>query len=116
MNQLKSGKATGGCGIYAEMLVAGRASQAVALLLLRTLLCSIWNTGIIPTDWRRGVVFPIWKGKDDTQECYNYRGGLHSFVCQARSCHESSLIGSGSKCCYLTSAMSSLVSRPKSLL
>ena len=36
--------------------------------------CSIWNTGVIPTDWRRGVVVPIWKGKCDTQECNNYRG------------------------------------------
>ena len=41
---------------------------------LHTLLCSIWNTGIFPTDWRRGVVVPIWKGKGDPQECNNYRG------------------------------------------
>ena len=52
-NQLKSGKAPGGCCIYAEILRAGRAA---ALLWLHTLLCSIWNTGIISTDWRRGVV------------------------------------------------------------
>ena len=70
MNQLKSGKAPGGYGIYAEML---RARGAAALLWLHTHLCSIWNTGIIPTDWRRGVVVPILKGKGDTQECNNYR-------------------------------------------
>ena len=35
---------------------------------------SIWNMGIIPTDWRRGIVVPIWKGKGDTEECNNYRG------------------------------------------
>ena len=51
-----------------------RAGRAAAFLWLHTLLCSIWNTGIIPTDWRRGVVVPIWKGKGDTQECNNYRG------------------------------------------
>ena len=50
MNQLKSGKFPEG---YAEMLKAG---GAVALLWLHTLLYSIWNTGIIPTGWRRGVV------------------------------------------------------------
>ena len=26
-----------------------------------------------PTDWKRGVVVPIWKGKGDTQGCNNYR-------------------------------------------
>ena len=63
MNQLKSGKLSGGCGIYAEILKAG---GAAALLWLHTLLSSIWNTGIITTDWRRGVVVPMWKGKGDT--------------------------------------------------
>ena len=56
MNQLKCGKAPGGCGIYAEML---RAGGAAALLWLHTLLCSVWNKGIIPTVWRRGFVIPI---------------------------------------------------------
>ena len=80
VNQLKSGKAPGGCGIYAEMFKAG---GAAALLWLHTLLCSIWNTGIIPTDWRRSVVFPIWKGKGDAQECNIYEGVL-SFLYQAK--------------------------------
>ena len=53
VNQLKSGKAFGGCGIYAEML---KAVGAAALLWSHTLLCSTWNSGIIPTDWRRSVV------------------------------------------------------------
>ena len=70
VNQLKSGKAAGGSGVYPEMLKAG---IAAALLWLHTQLCSIWDTGIIPTDWRRAVVFPIWKGKYDTEECNNYR-------------------------------------------
>ena len=33
-----------------------KAVGAAALLWLHTLLYSIWNTGIIPTGWRRGVV------------------------------------------------------------
>ena len=68
MYQLKSGKASGGCGIYAEML---RAGGAAALLWLHTLLCSIWITAVIPTDWRLDVVVPIWEGKGDTHECNN---------------------------------------------
>ena len=47
VNQLRNGKAPGGCDIYAEMFKAG---GAAALLWLHTLLCSNWNTGIIPTD------------------------------------------------------------------
>ena len=41
---------------------------------LHTLICSVWNTGVIPTDWKRGLVVPIWKGKGDVRECSNYRG------------------------------------------
>ena len=43
--------------------------------------------GIIPTDWRRGVVVPIRNEKGDTQECNNYKASyppLH----QAKSWHE----------------------------
>ena len=32
------------------------------------------NTGIIPTDWKRGLVVPLWKGEGDRQNCNNYRG------------------------------------------
>ena len=55
---------------YAELLKAG---GNAALVLLHAVLCSAWNTGIIPTDWKRGFV-PLWKGKDDRQDCNNYRG------------------------------------------
>ena len=54
VNQMK--RKPGGCGIYAELLIAG---GAAALLWVHTLLCSNRNTGIIPTDWRRGVGVPI---------------------------------------------------------
>ena len=41
---------------------------------LYTVLCSAWNTGIIPTDWKRGLVVPLWKGKGDRKDCNNHRG------------------------------------------
>ena len=84
MGQLKSGEATGGCSTYAEIL---KTEGTTILLWLHTLLCLIWNTEIIPTDWRQGVVVPIWKGKGDIQECNNYRG-LPSSLCEAGSWHE----------------------------
>ena len=44
-NRLKWGKALGICGIHAELLKAG--GNAV-LMSLHAVLCSTWNTGIIP--------------------------------------------------------------------
>ena len=71
VNRLKLGHAPGICGFHAELLKAG--GNAV-LVSLHAVLCSAWNTGIIPTDWKRGLVVPLWKGKGDRQDCNNYRG------------------------------------------
>ena len=71
VNQFKWGKAPGICGIHAEILKAGR--NAV-LMSLHAVLCSAWNIGLIPSDWKRGLVVPLWKGKGDRQDCNNYHG------------------------------------------
>ena len=71
LGQLKDGKAPGVCGVYAEMLKAG---GDAAILWLHTLICSVWNTGVVPPDWKKGIIVPIWKGKGDARECDNYRG------------------------------------------
>ena len=59
------------CGIHAELL---KASENAVLMSLHAFLCSAWKTGIIPTDWKRGLVFPLWKGKGDRQDCNKYQG------------------------------------------
>ena len=53
VNRLKWGKAPGICGIRAELL---KAVGNAVLVSLHAVLCSAWNTGIIPTDWKRGLV------------------------------------------------------------
>ena len=68
VNRLKWGKAPGICGIHAELLKAGGNAAIVSLHAV------LWNTGIIPTDWKRGLVVPLWKGKGDRHDCNNYRG------------------------------------------
>ena len=68
VNQLKWGEAPGICGIHAEPLKAG--GNAV-LVSLHAVLCFAWNTGIIPTNWKRGLVVPPLKGKGDCQDCNN---------------------------------------------
>ena len=69
VNRLKWGNAAGICGIHAELLKAG---ENAILMSLHAVLCSPWNTCIIPTDWKRGVVVPLWKGKGDCRDCNNY--------------------------------------------
>ena len=59
-NWLKWGKAQGICGIHAELLMADGNAVLVAL---HAVLCSAWNTGIIPTDWKRGLVGLSGKGR-----------------------------------------------------
>ena len=81
VNWLKWGKAPGICGIHAELLNTG--GNAV-FMSLHAVQCSAWNTGIIPTDWKRGLVVPLWKAKGDHQDCNNYRGVTCSH-CRARS-------------------------------
>ena len=65
VNQLKGVKAPRICGIHAEPLTAG--GNAVLVLLH-----AVRSTGIIPTDWKRGLVVPLWRGKGDRQDCNNY--------------------------------------------
>ena len=71
MNRLKWGEAPGICGIHAELLKVG---ENAVLVSLHVVICFVWNTGIIPTDWKRSLVVPLWKEKRDHQDCNNYRG------------------------------------------
>ena len=71
VNQLKGSKVHEICGIHDELL---NAFGNAVLMSLHAVLCSVWSTGIIPTDWRSGLVVPLWKGKGDCQDCDNYRG------------------------------------------
>ena len=69
--RLKNRRAAGICGISPEFLKCG--GEAV-LKRLHAVICSAWDTGVIPSDWKRGLVVPLWKGKGDTLDCNNYRG------------------------------------------
>jgi len=60
VDRLNLGKAPGICGIHAELLKGG--GNAV-LMSLHAVMCSTWNTGIIPTDWKRGLLSLSGKGR-----------------------------------------------------
>ena len=60
VNHLKGRRTPGICGIHAELLKDG--GNAV-LVSMHAVLRSVWNTGIIPTDWKRGLMSLSGKGR-----------------------------------------------------
>ena len=32
----------------------------------------VWQTGVIPPDWKKGIILPIYKGKGSPKDCKNY--------------------------------------------
>ena len=77
------GKAPGVCGIHPEMLWAG--GQAV-LKLLHGLYCSVWTTGVIPSDFKKGLIVPTVSGKGRVMlETATTTEGSHSYQCLAKS-------------------------------
>ena len=69
--KLKGGKAAGICNISAELPKAGGEAMIRGL---RAVLTAVWHSGTIPSDWKKELVVPIWKGKGDRQDCNNCRG------------------------------------------
>jgi len=68
---LKNGKSAGICDISPEMVKCSYQKIAPHLLeLFRT----VWNSEQVPSDWRKGIILPIYKSKNSKQECSNYRG------------------------------------------
>jgi len=33
----------------------------------------VWQTGVIPLNWKKGVILPVCNGKGSSKECNNYR-------------------------------------------
>src|SRR5678816_3949849 len=71
VRKLKNGKSVGIDEITGEMLKNGG----------EMVIDSIWKLcnkafmqGIVPRDWRRVVIVPLYKGKRDKGNCRNYRG------------------------------------------
>ena len=71
VNSMKLGKAVGYDRISAEMLKAGQGVVASQLYRLFNL---CWSNGLVPRDWCKAVIVPLYKGKGSQQDCKNYRG------------------------------------------
>ena len=70
IRKIKSGKASGVCGIQGELLKAG---GEVTVKWLQEIYSMVWRTDVVPRDWRRAVIVPIHK-KGSRKLCKNYRG------------------------------------------
>ena len=71
VKRLKKGKAPGVDGITSEMLRFGGDSVLEWL----TRVCKVCVTdGVVPKEWQRGIIVPLYKGKGDKGDCKNYRG------------------------------------------
>jgi len=70
IQRLKLGKAAGSDEIVAEVLKRGGDNVAKAV---HTLCQKVWKEEDLPTDWTRGVIFPIYKD-GDKRDPLNYRG------------------------------------------
>ncbi len=67
---LKGGKVPGGCNISVELLKAGGEAMIHGL---HAVLTAVWQSGTIPSDWKRGPVISIWNEKDYHRDCNNYQ-------------------------------------------
>ena len=71
INRLKNGKASGLDGVKAEYLKCG---GNVCVEWMVRLLNVCLDSGMVPMDWKKGCIVPIYKGKGDPLDCKNSRG------------------------------------------
>ena len=41
---------------------------------MHSVISEVWQSATIPTDGRKGIIVPLWKGKGARNDCGNYRG------------------------------------------
>lgn len=71
IKQMKNGKAPGSDKITVEMI---KYMGISGIRILNQIFNKAWVEEVIPTDWRIGVLVPIYKNKGCNKECKNYRG------------------------------------------
>ena len=71
VRKLKNGKSAGSDGVTGEMIKNG--GKCVIDWIWK--LCNkAFVEGIVPKDWRRAIIVPLYKSKGDKGSCRNYRG------------------------------------------
>jgi hypothetical protein len=70
LTKLTNGKAPGTDGIFPEMLKYGGLAMTRSVV---ALFGTLWETERVPTEWKLGAIFPLYK-KGDPHNTGNYRG------------------------------------------
>ena len=71
IQKMKIGKATGPSDVSVELIKSlGKDGEEYMWALLK----EIWENEVLPEDWRKSVIVPIFKQKGDVLECGKYRG------------------------------------------
>ena len=70
LSKMKRGKAVGPDGIPAEVW---KCLGEIGRDFLMSLFNNIVHSNTMPEEWRCSILFPIYKGKGDIQDCGNYR-------------------------------------------
>ena len=71
VKKLEDNKTTGTCGFASEILTT---SGPALILLLQMVHSIIWHTKVIPSNWKKGILVPVFKRKGSKTDCGNYRG------------------------------------------
>ena len=71
LNRMKKGKAVGPDDIPVEVW---KCIGEMGLVFLTRLFNEIFESEMMPEEWRESVLVPIYKNKGDVQNCSNYRG------------------------------------------
>ena len=70
LDKMKNGKAPGEDEVTVEMT---KSAGPIGMQWLYRLMRIVWKEGIIPKEWQKGIIIPIFK-KGDKKDCKNYRG------------------------------------------
>jgi hypothetical protein len=70
LKAMKKGKSGGESEVVTELLKAGKGALAGHITKLFN---KIWQDNVIPEDWRKGTIIPVYKKKGDSLVCANYR-------------------------------------------
>ena len=64
------GKIPSSDGIYAELL---KKAEAPVCSALHHLFLKVWQTKLVPSDWKKSIIVPLYKGKGPKTSCSSYR-------------------------------------------
>jgi len=79
VKKLKNKKVAGTCSIVSELLTTGGPAM---ILRLKMVFNIIWRTEVIPSDWKKGTLVPVFKPMGSKTGCSNFRSTtlLKSFI------------------------------------